>query len=372
MTVKRAKTAVTKSSATVSKKKTASTSSLTEEKICFVISPIGKDGTDVYNKFREVLDYVIKPAVESSCLKLQVIRADDINHAGSFIKDILENILNSYVVIADLTDQNPNVFYELGVRHSLSPRTILISQSMDSVPSDLREYRAIVYETSAKGSKLFQERLHQFLLDIKEDPVRPDNPVLCHLPEYREEKSQVLEEEVARLKEELSAVLKGVTQQPASKNRNLSKTLKRILTLKNAQLKQYSAGFTRGEGENKQTYELPVEEGNFKSYFVIGPNNVNIEAFWYISACEKECDIDEELADLRVLIERCSKIPNTHITFIIATTSDLSGQQSYINKSFTNMKKFIPKDQKDYYSIAIWDAEGLKAKEKELGIRAEV
>ena len=371
MTVKLPTKTATKSSATAPKKRRASTSSVTEEMVCFIISPIGKVGTEVYNKFREVLDYIITPAVESSCLKLKVIRADDINHAGSFIKDILENILNSHVVIADLTDQNPNVYYELGVRHSLSPRTILISQSMDSVPSDLREYRTIVYETSAKGSKLFQERLHQFLIDIKDDPKRPDNPVLCHLPGYVEEKTQILEDEVTRLKEELSAVLKGVVQKPASKRGNLSKTLKRILTLKNANLKQYAASFTRGEGESKKTYELPSEEGNFKPYFVLGADGVSIDAFWYISACETECDIDEELADLRVLIGCCSKIPNTRITYIIATTSDLSGQRAYINKAFTHIKKFIPKDHKDYYNLEIWDAEGLKAKEKELGIRAE-
>jgi hypothetical protein len=239
---------------------------------------------------------------------------------------------------------------------------------MDSVPSDLREYRTIVYETSAKGSKLFQERLHQFLEDIKNDPLRPDSPILCHLPEYKEERTQVLEEEVGRLKEELNAVLKGSIQKLPSKTRILSKILKRIFTLKNAKLQQYSAGFKRGE----ESYSLPIEEGNFKPYFVLSNNDININAFWYISACEKECDFEEELADLRVLLERCSKIPDTSITFIIATTSNLSEHKSYIEKSFTNMKKFIPKDQKGLYTLQIWDSEGLKAIEKDLGIRAEI
>lgn len=371
MTTKRTSKPATKSTVNRAKRITPN-STPPEEKVCFIISPIGKEGSETHNKFKEVLEYIIKPAVETSCLKLKVIRADDINHAGSFIKDILENILTSYVVIADLTDQNPNVFYELGVRHSISPRTVLIAQSMDYVPSDLREYRTIVYETTAKGSKLFQERLHQFLEDIKDDPLRPDNPVLCHLPEYKEERTQLLEEEVANLKEELNAVLKGSTQKISTKSRNLSKTLKRILTLKNAKLQQYSASFTRGEGETKQSFLLPLEEGNFKAFFVMNSNEKSIDAFWYISACEKECDIEEELADLRVLIERCSKTPNTSITFIIATTADLSEQKSYITKAFNNMKKFVPKDQKDHYVLEIWDFNGLKTKEKELGIRAEI
>lgn len=54
--------------------KSSPSSPLPEENICFVISPIGKEGTDNYNKFKEVLDYIIKPAVESSSLKLKVVR----------------------------------------------------------------------------------------------------------------------------------------------------------------------------------------------------------------------------------------------------------------------------------------------------------
>jgi len=84
-----------------------------EEMICFVISPIGKEGTKQYTEFKEVLEYIIKPSFDKSDYKFSVLRADDINRTGSFIKDILENLYSSYVVVADLTGQNPNVFYEL-------------------------------------------------------------------------------------------------------------------------------------------------------------------------------------------------------------------------------------------------------------------
>ena len=134
------------------------TFSRTEEMICFVISPIGKEGTEKFKEFKEVLQYIIKPAFEESNFKFSVIRADDINRSGSFIKDILENIYSSHIVIADLTGQNPNVFHELGVRHSLRPRTILIAQNLDDIPSDLREYRTIIYDTSAKGASAFKTR----------------------------------------------------------------------------------------------------------------------------------------------------------------------------------------------------------------------
>lgn len=97
--------------------------------------------------------------MEDTGYKLQLIRADEIDKTGSFIKQILDCLYSSFIVIADLTDKNPNVFYELGVRHSLSPRTILIAQSLEDVPSDLGEYRTIKYDMSAKSSKYFSKKL---------------------------------------------------------------------------------------------------------------------------------------------------------------------------------------------------------------------
>jgi len=60
----------------------------TLDKICFVLSPIGRVGTDVHDRFKEVLDFVIRPAVEEAGGGLKVVRADDIQRAGSFIKDM--------------------------------------------------------------------------------------------------------------------------------------------------------------------------------------------------------------------------------------------------------------------------------------------
>ena len=176
---------------------------------CFVISPIGQVGTERHGKFKEVLDYVIKAGVKASGYDLQVLRADDIDRAGSFIKDILDSLYNSYVVIADLTEQNPNVFYELGVRHALSPRTILIAQSVDDIPSDLREYRTIVYDTSAKGAAEFAARLKKFLAEMQTEPERADNPVLDRIGSIFENRVAALEAEKQQLKNDLAAVLQG-------------------------------------------------------------------------------------------------------------------------------------------------------------------
>jgi DNA-binding PadR family transcriptional regulator len=127
------------------------------------------------------LEHTIRPAFEDADFGMQVIRADDIRRPGAFIRDILQYIAGAHTVIADLTDQNPNVFYELGVRHALSPRTILIAQRVEDIPSDLRGYRTIIYRTSPDGVSAFQREIQEYLQAIQADPERPDNPVLNEL-----------------------------------------------------------------------------------------------------------------------------------------------------------------------------------------------
>jgi transcriptional regulator with XRE-family HTH domain len=190
------------------------------ERVCFIISPIGKEGTEIYRNFKEVLDYIIKPAVSNSGYKLKVLRADEIEKPGSFIKDILRSLLDSFVVIADLTNQNPNVFYELGVRHSLSPRTILIAQDMEFVPSDLREYRVIIYERSFEGAIKFSERLSKYLKQIFDDPDQSDSPVLDRLPNRIGSNINSLEKGLAELKEQVSTVLSPNPEQIEEKQKN--------------------------------------------------------------------------------------------------------------------------------------------------------
>ncbi len=264
---------------TMTKKQAApSSQGLSSKDICFVISPIGKQGTEIHTLFKEVLEYVIKAAVKASGYDLQVLRADDIDRAGSFIKDILDSLSSSYVVIADLTNQNPNVFYELGVRHALSPRTILIAQSIDDIPSDLREYRTIVYETSAKGAADFATRLKKFLAEMHKEPERADNPVLDRIGSIFENRIASLEAEKQQLKNDLTAVLqKGIPNGKTSVNVSVKTRVDRIMKLEGAERKYTGGYFTR----EKISYSLPGEQGNFSLYFL--QQGESIKGMWYLS-----------------------------------------------------------------------------------------
>jgi hypothetical protein len=318
--------------------------------------------------FKEVLDYVIKPAFDESGYRYTVVRADEIDRSGSFIKDILESIYSAHVVIADLTGQNPNVFYELGVRHSLRPRTILIAQNIDDIPSDLREYRTIIYDTTAKGAAGFKKRIKSFLTEMQKEPERPDNPVLDRLGSITENRLSQLEAEKDSLKEELSKYLSGKmhkTTDPAKSvsAANVRVRFDRILSLKGAEHQSILGGhFSRGA----ESFSLPVEQGNFRLYFL--KNGKSIDGFWYVSVRPSGVDIEDELSDIRVLLENCSKGQNAECDFILVCRDNIENKTQYLSH-FEKMKEFITKDFRKKFTLHLLDPEGLSSWEKELGLK---
>lgn len=88
---------------------------MVEDKVCFVICPIGKMDSDIRKRSDLTFNYIIKPVVEN--FGYRPIRADHINESGMITHQIIDYIIESPLVIADLTDSNPNVFYELAIRH---------------------------------------------------------------------------------------------------------------------------------------------------------------------------------------------------------------------------------------------------------------
>jgi hypothetical protein len=144
-------------------------------KDAFVIMPFSptancKDWTEIY-------DRVFWPTLDDLGWKCRRAAAE----TGSLIATIVDSLNTSTVVLADVTDRNANVFYELGVRHALSPRTIMLSQDSEHVPSDLRGYWHVQYGLMPAKITKFREDLRRILAGIEEQPDRPDNPVLDYL-----------------------------------------------------------------------------------------------------------------------------------------------------------------------------------------------
>ena len=138
-------------------------------KKCFVIMPFSSTKSCTESQWTDIFENMIKPAVEGSGFDYECFRAS--LKIGNIIRDILDNLNKSDIVIADMTDQNPNVFYELGVRHALRNATILIAQDMQHVPFDLRHYAAILYEWTTKiGREEFKKKITSAIAEIEKDP----------------------------------------------------------------------------------------------------------------------------------------------------------------------------------------------------------
>lgn len=86
-------------------------------------------------------------------------RADDIWNHDQIIQDVVDLIARAKVVICDLTGRNSNVFYEAGIAHSLGKNVILITQSMDDVPFDLRHIRCLPYLKNGEGLQKLKTEL---------------------------------------------------------------------------------------------------------------------------------------------------------------------------------------------------------------------
>lgn len=112
-----------------------------DEKPCFVIAPIGSSESDTRKRSDKVLKYIIRPAVEACGYR--ATRADEIDAPGIITSQVIQRIVNDPLVIADLTERNPNVFYELAVRHALRKPLIQIIQKGEQMPFDVAGMRTI-------------------------------------------------------------------------------------------------------------------------------------------------------------------------------------------------------------------------------------
>ena len=152
-----------------------------QKKKCFVIMPMSRTKACSEAEWTVVFDQMIKPAVEEAKRGFMCERAKP--RTGNLIKDILNELNTADVVIADLTDKNPNVFYELGVRHALGNRTILIAQDFKHVPSDLTSYWVIIYKKDLSGIQDFKDKIKSVMAEMKKNPDKSDSPVADFLGE---------------------------------------------------------------------------------------------------------------------------------------------------------------------------------------------
>lgn len=154
------------------------------EENCFIIMAISdqkyEENTITYEGLKDVYDNVITPAIKNARPKMNIFRADDCAVPGTITTDILTHLMHDDFVIADLTYPNPNVYYELGLRHCFRPGTILIKNADVKIkaPFDIAHQRYIEYECTPKGIQELSKQLRDYFNWYERNPKKPDNQVL--------------------------------------------------------------------------------------------------------------------------------------------------------------------------------------------------
>src|SRR5215470_9053725 len=111
---------------------------------CFVISPIGQEGTDVRRHADEVFKHIILPAMKKCGLEPH--RSDHLSAPGRISGQMFERILSDDLCIAVLTNHNPNVFYELAIAHFARRPVIIMLEKGEDLPFDIKDLRCVYYD----------------------------------------------------------------------------------------------------------------------------------------------------------------------------------------------------------------------------------
>ena len=115
---------------------------------CFIITPIGDDTDPIRRHIEGIIDAALRPALED---KYDLVVAHRISEPGSITKQIITEIYSAKLVVANLTNRNPNVMYELALRHSLGKPVIMIAEKGTPLPSDIVMEQTIFYQNDARG-----------------------------------------------------------------------------------------------------------------------------------------------------------------------------------------------------------------------------
>jgi hypothetical protein len=153
-----------------------------KKKRCFIITPIGGESSDIRRQIEGVIDECIIPVLGE---EYDVIVAHRIFTTGSINNQVISEIYNDELVIANLTGLNPNVMYELAFRHALRKPVIVIKNKDDGykLPFDITEDRTIFYTNDISGTAELKKSLKSFLDEI--DLIKEaDNPITRGIRNY--------------------------------------------------------------------------------------------------------------------------------------------------------------------------------------------
>jgi hypothetical protein len=196
------------------------------ERIAFVISPIGAPDSPERKRSDQILKHVIGP-IASEC-GYKTIRADKISRPGIITTQVINHILNASLVIADLTGHNPNVFYELAVRHAAERPVIQTIRKGEEIPFDVSAQRTIEIDLQDLDNVAEAKReLERQIKAVEKDATLIDSPIsttvsLQLLKRGADPQGEIIAEMKAMLQES-SSMMKEIYRKAQSSERKKAK-----------------------------------------------------------------------------------------------------------------------------------------------------
>lgn len=129
-------------------------------KTCFVVSPIRETDSEIRSNADKLFKYIISPVCESC--GFEPVRVDQINDSDSITQTIIDKLLSSELVIADISGHNPNVFFEMGYRKCTDKPIIHLKKKGETIPFDVNTVRTFEYDlTDLDNVEETKKRLEQ-------------------------------------------------------------------------------------------------------------------------------------------------------------------------------------------------------------------
>jgi hypothetical protein len=156
---------------------------------CFVITPIGSPGSPTRKATEGLISAIIRPVLDG--LGYHVRAAQEMDNTGSITGQIIEALLNDDMVIANLTELNPNVMYELAVRHAVRKPLVTIAEEGTKLPFDVAGERTIMFVNDLTGGDDLKKKLAN-AVSLAQKEKDPDNPI------YRVVQAKIMKELVVQ------------------------------------------------------------------------------------------------------------------------------------------------------------------------------
>ncbi|MFR7589812.1 MAG: hypothetical protein ACLUVC_00065 [Longibaculum sp.] len=250
------------------------------KKTCFIITPIGSEGSEIRREIEGIIDEVINPVLEEMGYETNNV-AHRKDSTSSIPSDVIKSVYEADLCIANLTGNNANVMYELALRHAAGKHVIIITDNISSLPFDINVQRAIEYKNDMQGALELKKELISKIEYINEHPDEISNPIYDNL-----QKIVIKDSDVPDVSVDFNDTIKLLLNETKSIRSDIEQ-----LKYKNSQNSNHTLDY-----DSIEAIQRIVSE--FENKFFVNKSQKNIEGVIdLISKSSKYCIAINELID---------------------------------------------------------------------------